>query len=101
MRHEVEKRIREYDEDVVVLSQDEAERFTDLLKDIMEYSRVNSKFQWYKDYDQPQLANVTVTFTATVYKDKDISPETLNGMRLSILVNGSYAANDAVKICKC
>ena len=101
MRHEVEKRIREYDEDVVVLSQKEAERFADLLKDIMKYSRVNSKFQWHKYYDELELANVTVTFTATVYKGKDISPETLNGMRLSILVNGYYAANDAIKVCKC
>ena len=100
MRHEVEKRIREYDEDVVVLSQDEVERFTRLLKDVMKYSEVNGRFPWMQT-DGYESADVAFTFRARVHKGKDISPETLNGMRLSILVNGSYAANDAVKICKC
>ena len=101
MRHETEKRIKEYNDDVVVLSQDEAERFVHLLKDVMKYSEVNGKFQWRKYYDEPEHADVTVTFTAKVYKGKDISLETLNDVRLAIYVNGFYAANDAIKVCKC
>lgn len=100
MRHEVEKRIREYDEDVVVLSQDEVERFTRLLKDVMKYSEVNGKFPWMQT-DGYEAADVAFTFRARIHKGKDVVPETLTDMSLSIIINGYTLTNEDVKVCKC
>ena len=100
MRHETEKRIREYDEDVVVLSQDEVERFTHLLKDVMKYSEVNGRFPWMQT-DDGDFADVAFTFRARVHKGKDVVPETLTDMSLSIIINGYTLTNEDIKVCKC
>ncbi len=100
MRHEVEKRIREYDEDVVVLSQDEAEMFAYLLRKIMKFSEVDGKFRWFQS-DVNEVVDADFAFRARIYKSKGITPEALTDMRLSVTINGITLVNDYVKIDKC
>ena len=100
MRHEVEKRTMEYYANVAILSQDEAERFAHILKDIMKSPDVDGKFSWIKT-DDGDFADVSFTFRARIHKGKDVVPETLTDMSLSIIINGYTLTNEDVKVCKC
>ena len=100
MRNEVEKRTMEYYTNVTILSQEEAERFADLLKDIMKSLDVDGKFSWNKS-DDGDFVDVSFTFRATVHKGKDVVPETLTDMSLPIIINGYTLTNEDVKVCKC
>ncbi len=101
MRHEVEKRTMEYYANVTILSQDEAERFAHILKDIMKSPDVDGKFSWIKT-DDGDFADVSFTFRARVQKDRDITPDTLTNAKLYVAVNNITLMNsEFVKICKC
>ena len=100
MRHEVEKRTREYYTNVTILSQDEAERFAHILKDIMKSPDVDGKFSWIKT-DDGDFADVSFTFRARVQKDR-ITPDTLTNTKLYVAVNNITLMNsEFVEICKC
>ena len=100
MRHEVEKRTMEYYANVAILSQDEAERFAHILKDIMKCPDVDGKFYWIKT-DDGDFADVSFTFRARVQKDR-ITPDTLTNTKLYVAVNNITLMNsEFVKICKC
>ena len=101
MRHEVEKRTMEYYANVAILSQDEAERFAHILKDIMKSPDVDGKFSWIKT-DDGDFADVSFTFRARVQKDRDITPDTLTNAKLYVAVNNITLMNsEFVEICKC
>ena len=104
MRHEVEKRTMEYYANVTILSRDEAERFANLLKDIMKSPDVDGKFSWIKT-DDGDFADVSFTFRARVQKDRDITPDTLTDTtdtKLYVAVNNiALINNEFVKVCKC
>ena len=101
MRHEVEKRTMEYYTNVTILSQDEAERFAHILKDIMKSPDVDGKFSWIKT-DDGDFADVSFTFRARVQKDRDITPDTLTNAKLYVAVNNITLMNsEFVEICKC
>ena len=100
MRNEVEKRTMEYYANVAILSQDEAERFAHILKDIMKSPDVDGKFYWIKT-DDGDFADVSFTFRARVQKDR-ITPDTLTNTKLYVAVNNITLMNsEFVKICKC
>ena len=100
MRHEVEKRTMEYYTNVTILSQDEAERFAHILKDIMKSPDVDGKFSWIKT-DDGDFADVSFTFRARVQKDR-ITPDTLTNAKLYVAVNNiALINNEFVKVCKC
>ena len=100
MRHEVEKRTMEYYTNVTILSQDEAERFAHILKDIMKSPDVDGKFSWIKT-DDGDFADVSFTFRARVQKDR-ITPDTLTNTKLYVAVNNITLMNsEFVEICKC
>jgi len=100
MRHEVEKRTMEYYANVAILSQDEAERFAHILKDIMKSPDVDGKFSWIKT-DDGDFADVSFTFRARVQKDR-ITPDTLTNTKLYVAVNNITLMNsEFVEICKC
>ena len=100
MRNEVERRTMEYYANVAILSQDEAERFAHILKDIMKSPDVDGKFYWIKT-DDGDFADVSFTFRARVQKDR-ITPDTLTNTKLYVAVNNITLMNsEFVKICKC
>ena len=92
MRNEVEKRTMEYYTNVTILSQDEAERFANLLKDIMKSLDVDGKFSWNKS-DDGDFVDVSFTFRARVQKGRDITPDTLTNTKLYVAVNNIALIN--------
>ncbi len=91
----------EYYANVTILSQDEAERFAHILKDIIKSPDVDGKFSWIKT-DDGDFADVSFTFRARVQKDRDITPDTLTNAKLYVAVNNITLMNsEFVKICKC
>ena len=65
-------------------------------------SFVTKFFHDYPDYRYNKAnADVAFTFRARVHKGKDVVPETLTDMSLSIIINGYTLTNEDIKVCKC
>ena len=98
MKFETEKRIKEYDENVIVLSHDEAEKFAYLLNEMIKSFKIGD-YIW-SQYDD-KFAQVKFTFRAQIEKGRDITPETLTDAYLSFSVNDfTLINNNDVKIDK-